>query len=250
MEQTKGCRLLLFPLPLQGHINPMLELAQILYSKGFSITIIHSTFNSPNSSNYPHFTFYSFPDGLSQTESSASDLLQFITLLNTKSVKPFRECLTKLLSDASDDPFACLISDAICYFTQAVAKSLGLPRIVLRTSGLSSFLVFAAFPLLREKSYFPVQDSRLEESVQELPPLRVKDLPVINTKENEEYHNVLCNLVNETMASSGVDWNSFEELESSALQKLGQKFSIPMFPIGPFHKYFPSGSSCYLFNPR
>jgi hypothetical protein len=49
------------------------------------------------------------------------------------------------------------ISDAVFYFTQAVADSLKLPRIVLRTSGVSSFVVFAAFPLLRERGYLPIQ---------------------------------------------------------------------------------------------
>ncbi|BFG22766.1 hypothetical protein CerSpe_090400 [Prunus speciosa] len=57
MEQRKDRRLILFPLPLQplllcgnsftlplqGHINPMLELANVLHSKGFSITITSCT---------------------------------------------------------------------------------------------------------------------------------------------------------------------------------------------------------------
>ena len=60
-------------LPLQGHINPMLDLANILHYKGFSITLIHTNFNSPNPSNYPHFTFHSIQDGLPATEASKND---------------------------------------------------------------------------------------------------------------------------------------------------------------------------------
>ena len=157
MEQRKGRRLVLFPLPLQGHIFPMLELANILHSKGFSITLIHTTFNSPNPSNYPHFTFHSIPDGLSETESSTNDLVSLLTLLNIKCVEPFRECLATLVSDATEEPIACLISDAMFHFTRSVAESLKLPRVVLRTGGASSFVVFAAFPLLLEKGYLPIQ---------------------------------------------------------------------------------------------
>lgn len=157
MLQRKGRTLLLFPLPLQGHINPMLQLAQILHSNGFSITIIHTTFNSPNPSNYPHFNFCSIQDGISETESSASDLLSFVVALNMRCVTPFKECLGKLLSDISEEPIACLISDAICYFTQDVANSFQLPRIVLRTGGVSSFVAFAAFPFLRGNGYIPIQ---------------------------------------------------------------------------------------------
>lgn len=159
MEQRKGRRLVLFPLPLQGHINPMLDLANILHSKGFSITLIHTNFNSPNPSNYPHFTFHFIQDGLSESEAFTNDVVSLLTLLNIKCVEPFKDCLRKLVSDndVSEEPVSCLISDAIFHFTQAVADSLKLPRIVLRTGGASSFVVFAAFPLLREKGYLPIQ---------------------------------------------------------------------------------------------
>lgn len=157
MEQRKGRRLVLFPLPLQGHINPMLQLADILHSKGFSITIIHTNFNSPNPSLHPNFTFRSIADGLLESEASTSDVVLLLKLLNAKCVEPFRDCLLKLLSDVSEEPVSCLISDAVFYFTQAVADSLNLPRIVLRTGGLSSFIIFAAFPLLRERGYIPIQ---------------------------------------------------------------------------------------------
>ncbi|RYR46273.1 hypothetical protein Ahy_A07g032011 isoform A [Arachis hypogaea] len=263
-KQKQGVRLVLLPLPLQGHINPMLQLANILYSKGFSITIIHTTFNSPNPLNYPHFTFFSIQDGI--TDSSSLDLLHLVILLNIRCVTPFRDMLAKVISDARDnrEPVACLISDALFYFTQAVSNTLELPRIVLRTSGISSFVPFlerlhtptrcvtpfrdtlakvisdardnkehvaclvsdglfyftqgvsntfelprialreggassfvpfVLFPLLIERGYIPIQDSQLEETVTEIPPLKVKDLPLIDTKEPEKYYKELSNLV-------------------------------------------------------
>ncbi|OIV95591.1 hypothetical protein TanjilG_23822 [Lupinus angustifolius] len=242
MEQRRGRRLVLIPLPLQGHINPMLQLAHILHSNGFSITVIHTTFNSPNPSNYPNFNFYSIQDGLSETEYT-SDLLNFIIALNIGCVTPFKECLMKMLSDTSEEPIACMISDAMCYFTQSVADSIKLPRIVLRTGGVSSFVAFSAFPFLREKAYLPIQESKLEEPVAELPPLRVKDLPMFNTKEPEKYYELICRFVKETKNSLGVIFNSFEDLESSALKTLSQQFPFPIFPIGPFHKHFPEDST-------
>ncbi|KAM3739890.1 hypothetical protein ACB098_08G056900 [Castanea mollissima] len=62
-------RLVLLPCPFQGHINPMLQLGTILHSKGFSITITHTEFNSPNPSNHPNFKFLPIPDGLSRENS-------------------------------------------------------------------------------------------------------------------------------------------------------------------------------------
>ncbi|ESW35486.1 hypothetical protein PHAVU_001G238800 [Phaseolus vulgaris] len=247
MVGRKGRRVLFMALPLEGHLNPMLQLAQILHSNGFSITIIHTTFNSPNPSKYPNFTFSCIQDALSPTQ--FSDLLSFLVELNVKCVEPFKECVGKLLrsDEAAEEPVACLISDAMCHFTQGVADNLKLPRIVLRTSGVSSFVAFAAYPLFRERGYISTQqqvDCNLEEEVEELAPLRVKDLPLIKTEEPEKYYELLGKFLKETKGSLGVIWNSFEGLESGALRKVSKEFSIPMFPIGPLHKYFPSSASC------
>lgn len=160
-QQRTGGRLLLFPMPFQGHINPMLQLANILHSKGFKITIIHTNFNSPNKSNYPHFTFEPISESLVENEGSSADIgnvLILIKLLNNTCVDPFRDCMVRLLSDATkEEPILCLITDALLQFTQAVADKLKVPRIVLRTSSLSSFHVFHAHPLLREKGYFSME---------------------------------------------------------------------------------------------
>ncbi|KAK7276335.1 hypothetical protein RIF29_17474 [Crotalaria pallida] len=246
MAQKNGLRLVLLPLPLQGHLNPMLQLADILHSKGFSISIIHTSFNSPNPSNYPHLIFCCIQDCLTESESSTLDPLQLVIRLNIKCVTPFREMLAKVLSDVSDEPIACLISDALFYFTQGVANNFKLPRIVLRTTGVPSFVPFVLFPLLIERGYLPIKESQLEEAVTELPPLKVKDLPMMYTKESDKIDNFIktvSSLVNETKASSGLIWNTFEELEPSALSYLNKEFDIPFFPIGPFHKYYPTASS-------
>ncbi|GLT43789.1 hypothetical protein SLA2020_177200 [Shorea laevis] len=246
IEPRMGRRLLLFPLPLQGHINPMMHLANILYSKGFSITIIHTNFNSPNRSNYPHFTFHFVNENLSDGEKSALDIAAIVQLLNIRCVRPFHDCLVKLLSDVSEEPIVCLISDAICHFTHAVANELKLRRMVLRTGGATSLHVFSAFPLLKEKEYLPVRDTQLEEPVVELPPLRVKDLPLSKTSDPEDLYQVVVEMVNGTKASSGVILNTFEDLEQPSLAILRQAFGIPIFPIGPFHNRFPASSSSLL----
>ncbi|CAL5404599.1 unnamed protein product [Camellia sinensis] len=275
-HESKGRRLVLFPIPLQGHMNPMLQLANILHATGFfSITIIHTHFNSPTISNYPHFTFCPIPDGLSETESEAStsDSVALLSLLNTNCVAAFRDCLAGLVlsgvEDEAKEPTACLITDAIWHFSQSVADSLEIPRIVLRTSSLSSFLAFAALPLLLEKGYLPKQaceeankdcsnqdtkcqhkllfsDSQLESPVLELPPLKVKDLPTISTRNHEVFYKLIGSMVKETKASSGIIWNSMEDLEQSTLATVRQVFPVPSFPIGPFHNYFPASSSSLL----
>ncbi|KAK2442021.1 UDP-Glycosyltransferase superfamily protein [Trifolium repens] len=245
-QRGKGNRIILMPSPFQGHITPLLQLSNILYSKGFSITIVHTVFNSPDPSSYPHFTFLPLHGALSETEASKVDAVHLTEVINVRCVQPLKECLTMLLSHdkfKEDGSVSCFIADAALYFTQGVCDEVGVPRIVLRTGGASSFLVFASFPLLREKGYFPVQESRSEEAVVDLPPLKVKDLPVFQSKEPEAFYKLVCRFVDECKKSSGIIWNTFEELESSALTKLRQDFSVPIYPIGPFHKYSLAGSN-------
>ena len=108
-----GRRLVLLPLPFQGHINPMLQLANILHSKAFSITNLHTRFNSPNPTNYPHFNFLPIPDagGLqNHFLSHLGDVILLLRYLNTNFLGPIRDCLAGLM--AEDAGVSCLITDA------------------------------------------------------------------------------------------------------------------------------------------
>lgn len=149
-------RVILFPFPLQGHLNPMLHLASILYSRGFSITIIHTQFNSPDSSNYPHFKFCSFHEGLSESEASTSDIMSFHLALNSKYFVPFQDCLAKVLSQ-SDQKCISLIADSTWDFSKVASQGVGVPWMMFYPSSLCSFLVTAAWPILVDKGYFPIK---------------------------------------------------------------------------------------------
>ncbi|CAO2825584.1 unnamed protein product [Amaranthus hypochondriacus] len=236
-------RLVLFPLPLQGHQTPMLQLATILYSKGFEISIIHTHFNSPNPANYPHFAFHSVPDNLTESETSTEDLTLLLHKLNRNCAAPFRDRLARVMEDAS---VACLITDVIWYFTQAVADSLNLSRIVLRTNNPSSFMAFTYLPQFRDKGYLSAQGTQLEEAVAELPPLKVKDIPRNYTR-HPELNDAMANMLMETSkASKGLIFNTLQELEGSSLSLVRQHFNIPVFAIGPFQKQVKASSSSLL----
>ncbi|KAH9661369.1 UDP-glycosyltransferase 76B1 [Citrus sinensis] len=214
-----GKRVILFPLPYQGHINPMLQIASVLYSKGFSITIIHTNLNPLNACNYPHFEFHSISASLSETEASTEDIVAILIALNAKCVVPFWDCLVKLtsISNVQEDSFACIITDPLWYFTNSV----------------SAYLAFAAYPILREKCYLPIQDSQLEAPVIECPPLRVKDIPIFETGDPKNVDKVISAMVSLIKASSGIIWNSYRELEQVELTTI-------------HHQYFSKSSSSSL----
>ncbi|XP_074308191.1 UDP-glycosyltransferase 76B1-like [Silene latifolia] len=246
-------RLVLFPLPLQGHQTPMLQLANILYSKGFSISIIHTQYNAPNSEINPHFTFHPIPNSLSQCETySKEDVIRLIIKLNALLVAPFRDLLAGIVSDenaANKEPVACLITDAMWYFTQDVADNLNLPRIVLRTSNAACFYAFFYCPVFKYKGYLSAKGSELEAEVPEFPPLKMKDIPIHGTPDPEQTYELVCAMIEKTKASSGLILNTFQQLELTSLSAIRKAIPpIPIFAIGPFHKQVPASSSS-LFAP-
>ncbi|XP_018444546.2 UDP-glycosyltransferase 76C3-like [Raphanus sativus] len=256
MEKSNGLRVILFPLPLQGCINPMFQLARILHSRGFSITVIHTRYNAPKASSHPLFTFLEIQDGLSEAETSTHDVTHLLMLLNRSCESPFRDCLTKLLHSETEEEkqrISCLIHDAGWIFTQPVAQSLNLPRLVLNTYKVSFFVGHFVLPKLRRERYLPLQGSIMyqeqDEPVEEFPPLRKKDLIRILDEETELLDSYLDMILETTKASSGIIFvSSCEELDQDSLIKARKDFQVPIFAIGPSHSYFP-GSSSSLFTP-
>lgn len=160
-----GRRLLLFPAPFHGHLYPMLHLATLLHSKGFSITIIQTPYNPINPTHFPHFIFRSFYNSLleSYSKSPPPDSFAVLSVMNNSCSEPFRDCLSQILHEAEaaaaadKDPIAALIADPMWKFAGSVATSFSLPRLVLRTGSMSTLLLYCSLPSIREKGYLPPQ---------------------------------------------------------------------------------------------
>jgi UDP-glucosyltransferase BX8/BX9 len=147
-------QVLLFPFPYQGHINPMLELASVLHSRGFSITIFHTRFNSIDSTQHPSYDFISVEDGISANQFDPDDLLAQIMALNSSCAEPFHDSLRILLENKGA---ACLIVDMHWYKIHDVAKRLGVALLVLRTGSAASLRWFTSLPVLLAKGYYSLQ---------------------------------------------------------------------------------------------
>lgn len=116
---------------------------------------------------------------------------------------------------------------------------------------VSKYVISVSLTMLFIHSgFFLSTDSQLESLVPEVAPLQVKDLPSITTKDSENLYKLLSNMVQQAKASSGLIWNTFSELEESALIQSREQFPVPNFPIGPFHKSFPASSSSLLTEDR
>ncbi|XP_059627481.1 UDP-glucose iridoid glucosyltransferase-like [Cornus florida] len=243
-KQGQRCnRLVLVPCPFQGHINPMLQLGAILHSKGFSITIAHTQFNSLDPSNHPNFTFQSIQDGLSDYDASM-DSIALIETLNINLVFPLQESLARMMKqDEKKERIACVIYDAAMYKAEAAANYLKLPTIVLVTCSIASRLTHVTYPQLQAEGYIPPKDSMLQDLVPGLHPFRFKDLTIFNLP-NLEASLQLIATTSKIRTSSAIICNTVDCLEQPFLAQLKKQYQVPIFPMGPFHKIaLPSSSS-------
>lgn len=89
----------------------------------------------------------------------------------------------------------------------------------------------------------------MEEPVEEVPPLKVKDMPVIEMYNAEDAYKNIAKMVEETKKASAIIFNTFEELEHPEMGRLCEQLASPTFAI-PFHKCFSAASSSLLAQDR
>ncbi|KAF8731800.1 hypothetical protein HU200_015738 [Digitaria exilis] len=271
-DDRRRRRVLFFPLPYQGHINPMFQLAGVLHSRGFAITVFHTHFNAPDASFHPdyHFVLVS-GDVMSPTPADSPDTVQatveHILAVNRSCEAPFRHLLAVLLArrlwlpvpeqeEEEEDDVACLVADAHLLTLLDVARELGVPTMALRTGSAACFRFFTAFPLLCDKGYLPAHESssELDAAVVELPPYRVGDLPSARSAAaHVQMGEVISRAVTAVATSTGLILNTFDALEASELASLRRDrdlAGVQVFDVGPLHKLSPATSSSLLHPDR
>ncbi|PPD89756.1 hypothetical protein GOBAR_DD13311 [Gossypium barbadense] len=133
-SQSRPPHVLIFPLPLQGHINSMIKLAELLAIAGFKLTFLNSHHNherlvkfnniAAHFERYPGFEFKTITDGLplDHPRSGSWFLAMFEDTMELKMKQSLREVFVN--SNPSVD---CIIADGFLGFTLDVAKELGIP---------------------------------------------------------------------------------------------------------------------------
>nr|CAB3483535.1 unnamed protein product [Digitaria exilis] len=244
-------RVLVFPLPFQGHIDPMMHLAGALHARaGLAVTVLHTRFNAMDPTRHPEFRFVEVPDGVPADVAAAGRIIDVILAMNAAmeaapAVVRAALALSAMIAEEEEDDneaapprAACLVIDAHLLAVQRVAEELKLPTIVLRTVSAACLRCFLAYPMLHDKGYLPPQESQLHMPVPELQPLRVKDLYQSKISSHEMLRVVIARITETVRNSSGVVINTSEALEPAELQKLrGELSHLPLLlAAGPLHK--------------
>ncbi|TVU39940.1 hypothetical protein EJB05_13384, partial [Eragrostis curvula] len=203
----------MFPLPFQGHINPMLQLADVLHGRGLAVTMLHTNFNKLDPALHPAFDFVPVLDGIPAEVAASGDVIAIIEAMNASmevnESAALRDVIESVLAEQGQPPAACIIYDANLLAVPTAAAALGLPTLVLRTASAACLGCFLAYPMLHEKGYLPPQADAMKKS-------------------------------------AGLLINTFDALEMVELERIREQFDIPIvLAVGPLHKlsYKTTGSS-------
>ncbi|KAJ0829185.1 putative 7-deoxyloganetin glucosyltransferase [Helianthus annuus] len=165
-KKEKKPHALCIPVPVQGHISPMLKLAKILHSQGFLITFVNTEFNhqrllrsqGPQAvRGLPSFRFETIPDGLPSPQNldATQDVPSLARAIEENLLDPFKTLVTKINSSSS--PVTCIVADVLMGFTLDAASELGIPEFMFWTSGAGSLLCIDQFTNLLEKGLMPLK---------------------------------------------------------------------------------------------
>ncbi|KAF3441269.1 hypothetical protein FNV43_RR15182 [Rhamnella rubrinervis] len=243
MEQI---HVVLHPAPLQGHIKPMLCLAQLLSKAGFHATFLvtHHTFKllpdlTALSANFPNLHFQSISDGLPEDHSRALEFGSF------SKIKPYFKhfLLNYSLGDNSmSPPLTCIITDQYLPYTLDTAKELGIPIFSFVSHSACYLLAYLNISkLIEQGDHIPFPDDNMNQEINGVAGLegllRRKHLPsycaLKDIAQNPQIQSHLKDIF-DLKGCCGLIINTFDELEITILPQVATHFQ-KVYKVGPLH---------------
>ncbi|GAB2277242.1 hypothetical protein Dimus_011949 [Dionaea muscipula] len=253
-HESPSPHVLIFPLPAQGHVNSMLNLAELLCLADLKVTFLNSTHNhlrllqhtdiQTRFSRYKGFRLEAIPDGLPEDHPRSGRQIMDIF----KSIIPAGSPILKEILLGSKDerisPITCFIVDGAFAFCYDIAEEVGVPVIAFRTISACAFWVYFCIPKLIEDGVLPFKDNEdMDELVKVLPGtetfLRRRDLPSfcqIKDLSDQSFQQMKI-ATQRTKQANSLILNTFEELEGPILSLIRKNCSSTVYPIGPLHAH-------------
>ncbi|XP_057804600.1 7-deoxyloganetic acid glucosyltransferase-like [Salvia miltiorrhiza] len=242
---------LIFPLPLQGPINGMLRLAEILCLQHINITFIitqHIHRRLLHSSDiqvkyHDTFHFQTVPDGL--PEEHPRTIFEFSELMQSLgAVAP--SILRKMLTSTdAGKQVSCIIADGLLTFATDIAAEIGIPLLYFDTISPSAIWTYMCLPKLIQAGELPFKDDNLDETIRNIRGMegimRRRDLPdfcrTMNFKDPQV--DLVLKQVHHMPISQGLILNTFQHLDALVLFQM-LKLCPNIYAIGPLHTHLQS----------
>ncbi|GLJ36762.1 hypothetical protein SUGI_0740490 [Cryptomeria japonica] len=244
----KRPHVLVFPLPLQGHMIPLLDLSLSLAPRGLALTLLTTPENEPllrpllsTASSQDLFIqslIISLPPpthGLTLNEIQLPHLIYSQKGL----ADPLEQwLLQQKLNESSDEfgPVICIISDFFLGWTQDTATKVGIPRVVFSPSG--AFAISVISSLWKYMPHLGVESDDGEVPIPGFPhPLTLRKFqlsPLAQAYESSDpVHEFIKYIMNLNIQSWGALINTFYSLETPYVDHLRTISGRPVWSVGP-----------------
>ncbi|KAJ4973918.1 hypothetical protein NE237_007092 [Protea cynaroides] len=228
-EREKRCHVLVLTYPLQGHINPLLQFAKRLVSKGVKVTIAatHFTVRSICAQGVEVETISDgFDEGGFMQAPSAEAYLESFRTVGSRTLG---ELVLKLQERGS--PVSCLVYDSFLPWALNVARESGIYAASFFTQSASVCSIY--WHAHRGLMALPVPTEAMPVSIPGLPSLESSELPSFLASP-ESYPTYLSVIFDQLTDLDKNDWvfsNTFEELEGKVTKAMTGLWPVTM--IGP-----------------
>lgn len=220
---------LVFPFPIQGHINPMLQFAKRLLSKGLTVTILttSSTHNliKLNLNSIPKsLHIQTINDGLNPGQKPAAttqDINQFSDVVSQSLADFFRR---NLASNTSLPTPKFLVYDCFMPWALALARDSGIDAAPFFTQSCAVKMIYYH---LRHGTYkLPLSPTPL--SLPAMPPLENCDLPsfISNPTSFPAFFKLVMDQYSNFSRAKCFLSNSFSSLEEEVVTEQSNSFSL------------------------
>nr|AYC63490.1 UDP-glycosyltransferase [Scoparia dulcis] len=262
MSERRKAHAIVFPVPYQGHINPMINLTLKLASKGITVTFVHTEFVHNTLVKAQKHNMAQEVDIFSDARASGLDIryttisdgypLDFDRDLRFEEfwcgvmrdfparVSDFVEKMIK--SDPSSAYF--LVADTWFHWLPSIAKKYNIASVSFWTQPALVFSMIYHLDLLKQNGHLSLKGD-VEEEINYLPgveSINTRDIMAylkIERKEIAMYENVFL-IFEDAKETDFVLHNTVQELESRTLSALNE--SLPNYAIGPVN-FFQAPSS-------
>ncbi|KAF5728763.1 UDP-glucoronosyl/UDP-glucosyl transferase family protein [Tripterygium wilfordii] len=221
---------LLVPFPLQGHINPMIQLSKRLASKRLKITLVSTSSarismegREADSPVEVNFISDGYQEGKAETMDEALERIETETSLS----------LAKLIEDlkTTEYPAKFLIYDSIMPWMMNVALAQGLEGAPFFTQSCAATAIYAHVHQGTLKLPLPLEETQV--MLPGMPELRSNDLPslVYDPCSYPALHKLLLGQLLNLHKASFLLWNTFDGLEDEVVSWMARQW--PIKPVGP-----------------
>ncbi|XP_042015695.1 7-deoxyloganetic acid glucosyl transferase-like isoform X1 [Salvia splendens] len=255
-EVKLPAHVVIFPIPAQGHMNSMLNLAHLFCLSDFHVTFIVSEFCHrlllKNTSvpatfaAYPGFHFRIIPDGLPDDHPRFGAQAGGVSPAVIHNMVPlFKKMMADkdLLASPHRRPATCFVADGSFSFAADFAEENGLPLLYFRTPSAAYSWAFFQVDDLIQAQEIPIKAGKsMDGLVKGIPGmegfLRRRDLPTFFRTDdaNDRLLQSLAATTRQIVRAQAVIFNTFEDLEGPILSAMLE--DLPrIYSIGPIHEH-------------